>query len=848
MRLTAVGRVWILTSALALAALSLTWVVGAFPALDSPFHVPWPLLIPVVYLAEVTVVHLQFRKDAFSFSMNEIPLVVGLFFVNPIGLIGAQLIGNTLALGLHRRQTPMKLSFNLSQFTLLAALSVIVFRSILGDRDPQGTAAWVGILVALALAFIVGSLFVSAAIHLSGGKVGRTERLNVMKLGVVAALMNASLGLVAVTVMWTQSAAAWAAAVPPIVLYLSYRAYINQVQERQRVLALYEATRALNASTEIKSSMIAAVTHAQSMFTAERAEMVIFPAGFGGDGYRSSVGPDEQDGAVEEVGDGITGEVWNETLDSGESRLVPRDAGSRRLLRRETYDTMVVPVRGSAGTNGALIVSDMLGDVRTFTARDLRFLETLAGQVSAALENGRLEDSLAHVTRLKEDMRHRATHDALTGLANRVLLRDKLAEAVDAAEAGAAPAAVVLLDLDDFKAVNDTFGHPAGDQLLASVARRLLLCCRPHDTVARLGGDEFAILLEHLSESEDAITVVRRIISSLAQPYSLARQQVTTHASIGIEYVQPGKSPTDLMRHADEAMYSAKRHGKGTYRVFEAGSTDRVERTPTPSSDLGKAIERGELIIHYQPSVELDTGHIVGLEALVRWDHPRRGLIPPSEFIQLAEETGLIVPLDRFVLGEACQQMSLWHAQCAGHKPSISVNLSARELAEPDIVDAIRSALEDSGLDPRYLTLEITESMIVDPYPDIIAELKELGVGIALDDFGMGYSSLGYLDRLPIDIIKIDRSFVEHVAGDDRSPLARIVLEIGDALGLQTVAEGIETIEQLACLRELGCRFGQGFLFARPMEAIEIEAMLNAQSEAGAGILHLSPTAPRRNP
>ncbi len=836
-RVTGAERVWILISVLMPLALLLTWTVRDLPPLDTPIHIAWPVLIPFVYLAEMAVVHLQFRKDAYSFSMSEVPLVVGLFFVNPVGLIGAQLIGNALALGLNRRQSPMKLVFNLSQFTLQAALAVIVFRSILGVRDPQGAAGWIGIVTAMAVAFVVGSLFVNAAIRLAGGSLDRPEQLNVLKLGVATALMNSSLGLVAITVMWTRSSATWAVAVPTIILYLAYRAYIAQVLEHQRLEALYEATKALHSSTQIGASMLVAATHARSMFEAERAEIVIFPAGLNGDGYRATVGPAEHEDTLEEISGDVSGEAWVDTVDSGRSRLVSRETGRHTMLRRGTYDMMLAPIQGSEGTNGVLVVSDLLGDVRTFTSRDLQFLETLASQVGSALENSRLEDSLTQVTRLKEDMRHRATHDALTGLANRALLRERLRKVVDAAETGGVPAAIVFLDLDDFKSVNDTLGHPAGDQLLVAVAQRLQSCCRPHDTIARLGGDEFAILLEHLSTSGDAIMVVERIVHALKQPYELSGQQVTSHASVGIAFVQPGYEPAELMRHADVAMYSAKRQSKGSYQVFEEGIQDGIDRALTAGAELESAIEGDELILHYQPLVELETGQIVGLEALVRWEHPQRGLIQPDEFIPLAEKTGLIVSLGRFVLRQACRQTSRWHAQSTGLKPTISINLSPMELAEPDIVNEVSRALEDSGLGPQYLVLEITENVIVDPFTDTLHRLKDLGVRIAVDDFGTGYSSLRYLDRLPIDIVKIDRSFVEHVVGPDRSPLARIVLTIGDALGLETVAEGIETVEQLQYLRNLGCRVGQGFLFAPPMEADEVETLLFAQADGVTGSL-----------
>jgi diguanylate cyclase (GGDEF)-like protein len=572
---TGPGRVWILTSVVVVVALALSWTVRDLPSLEAPFNIAWPMLIPLVYLAEVTVVHLHFRRDAHSFSMSEIPLIVGLFFTSPIGLIGAQLVGNALALSLNRRQSPTKLVFNLSQFTLQSVLAVIVFRWILGGGDPQGAAGWIGILVALGLAVLVANILINVAIHLAGGNLERSEQLDVLKLGAAATLMNSSLGLVAITVMWTRAPAVWAAAVPPVVLYLAYRAYIAQEEEHRRLQALYEATRALHASTQVEAAMLVAATHARSMFEAERAEILIFPGGLDRDGYRTGVGPGEHEETMQKISGNTVDETWVETLGSGRSRLLHRESGRRRTLRRHAYDEMVVPIQRPEGTNGVMVVVDPLGDVRTFTSRDLRFLETLSSQVSVSLEKGRLEASVVQLTHLEKDLRHRATHDTLTGLANRALLRERLGEVADEAETGSTPAAILFLDLDDFKTVNDTFGHPAGDQLLVAVAQRLQSCCRPHDTVARLGGDEFAVLLEHLSTPEDAITVTERIIGVLRQPFMVLGRQVISHASVGVALVQPGFGPDELMRHADLAMYSAKRRGKGSYQVFEDGLQDR---------------------------------------------------------------------------------------------------------------------------------------------------------------------------------------------------------------------------------------------------------------------------------
>lgn len=319
MRRTGGGRVWILTSALMALALVLTWLVRDLPSVEAPVHIAWPVLIPFVYLAEVTVVHLQFRKDPHTFSMNEVPLIVGLFFMDPIGLIGAQVIGNALALGIHRRQAPIKLAFNLSLLTLQTTVAVIVFRAILDGRDPESMADWIGILAAMVVVVMVTNILVDSAILLSGGDIDRSEQRSALKFGVVTSLMNSIVGLVVITVMWIEPSATWAAAVPPVTLYLGYRAYWAQVQEHKQLQALDEAAKALHGSSRVDAAMLTAATHACSIFEAERSEILILSGGIGNNGYRVGVGPGEQGPTMEEITDDITSEAWAVTLDSGRS-------------------------------------------------------------------------------------------------------------------------------------------------------------------------------------------------------------------------------------------------------------------------------------------------------------------------------------------------------------------------------------------------------------------------------------------------------------------------------------------------------------------------------------------------
>jgi diguanylate cyclase (GGDEF)-like protein/PAS domain S-box-containing protein len=431
---------------------------------------------------------------------------------------------------------------------------------------------------------------------------------------------------------------------------------------------------------------------------------------------------------------------------------------------------------------------------------------------------------------LEEQLRQLAFHDPLTLLANRSLFRNRVQHSLALAQRSHQRVAVMFLDLDNFKNVNDSLGHDAGDRLLQAAAQRLVKSTRPSDTVARLGGDEFAILLEGISESADVERIAATITRSFDEPLQLDGSDTYIAASIGIAFSQPDDDTEQLLRNADIAMYNAKAAGKARFVVFQPRMQEQLRERLRLEEDINRALERGEFFLEYQPVVDLEKRELLGVEALVRWNHPEQGLVMPGAFIPAAEESGQIVELGRWVLAEACRAVKAWRdTVAAGEGLRVAINISGRHLQHADLVADVRTALEDSGLEPGNLVIELTESTIMhntEVNLERFRELKSLGVKLAIDDFGMGYSSLSYLHRFPIDILKIDRSFVGRLTEQDDGPeLARAVVMLGETLGLETVAEGVEHEEQVAKLLELGCVAAQGFLFARSAPLREVSAM-----------------------
>ena len=490
-----------------------------------------------------------------------------------------------------------------------------------------------------------------------------------------------------------------------------------------------------------------------------------------------------------------------------------------QLRARGIRSGVTVLIKGKGEAFGVLAVHSKVPG--HFNAQDVSFMQSIAHVLANAIERRKAE----------ETTRHAAMHDPLTGLANRSLFLDRLGHALSQAERRRCSVAVLFLDVDQFKLVNDSMGHAAGDELLAAIAPRLSQSLRPSDTIARFGGDEFAVLIEDLSNERDATRTAERIAEVLTWPFVLGERDHFVSVSTGIAIGDGSEAPEALLRDADAALYRAKEKGRGGYEIFDQVMRARVIEHVRIENDLRLAIEREELELHYQPVVSLSDGTIRSFEALVRWRHPERGLIGPAGFIGVAEDTRLIVPIGRWVLETACREAATWQAAQPDSRPvGVAVNVSAAQLADPELPRIVEQIIARSGIHPSTLSVELTESVLLEEFgaPErILRSLKELGVGLALDDFGIGFSSLGYLKRLPLDAIKLDRTFIENVqAGTTDAVIVKAMSDMAGALDLEVVAEGVETEEQLDVVTRLGCDQAQGYFFTPPVERRVVDDLL----------------------
>jgi len=843
----AVG-IWLVVAGTAAAAVALSAKVVQLDPLPAGFRIPWWGLALLFTVAELCVIHLEFRRESQTFTLSAFPLVAGLLFATPTALLAGRLLGAGPMLVRERRR-PRKIAFTLSLFALETEVAVLALHALIGDSAPFAPLGLAAVFAGTLAATVVGVALVFATISISQRSFEPRLLGATLVIGTAVTAANTGIAIVGLHAIFSEPTFGLLLLVPAVVVFAAYRALVAARDKHRKLEFLHETSRLIARSKKLDQGLQDVLEHTRATFHAEVAELVLVSVDEGRNALRTTVGPaDARSGlapfALEDR------DLSARVVAQRRPMLFVGRKGAAELrahLEADLREAVIVPLAGETTVLGTLLVGNRRGGPGRLSEGDLGLLETLADQLGVALEKARLGTSLGRLTELTEELEHRAFHDPLTGLANRTLFTQRLEEAVGRQKHDGSMLAVLFVDIDDFKAVNDLRGHQTGDELLVAVAGRICGCLRKGHTAARLGGDEFAVLLEHLATDYDAEPVAERIVRAFEQPFRVGDELVHVSASVGVALASELDSADGVLGNADVAMYRAKARGKAQYTVFEPEMRAELFRPLELRRDLQRALGDREFILHYQPIVSLTTGRLLGVEALLRWQSRNRGLVGPDEFIPLAEETGLIGEIGRRVLQEACRQPRVWESRGAGEEPLwIGVNISQRQLERPEFVDDVAQALSASRLDPSRLVLEITESFT--SFDDgrmsgQLMRLKRLGVRLALDDFGSGYSSLGRLQSLPLDMLKLDPQFVESIdMAPQSAQLTKTIIELGRTLGLTTVGEGIERREQLDLLVSFGCDLGQGSLLAKPLDSDGIEALLSQQARGH----HPAAEEPRR--
>jgi diguanylate cyclase (GGDEF)-like protein len=799
---------------LSLAAGFLASARGLQPPAGTP--VPTVVLVAVFAATQAFVINVQLRREARSIFVSEVPTFLALMSLAPCLMVLTRVAGALIGFGALRRQyrQPQKLAFNLALAGAESSVAFTAFHLLLSPGMPPER-QWLSAIVATGAASAFTAVGVGLVIELLEGVVQLRVLIRLAVEAAVQALPVAALGVVA-WAAWQQNR--WAAlplGMVTLVILFGYRAYA-QLRERHLALErLYRFSQVLSGAPGVEDVLHRVLDQARDILHAERARVTFIPQA-DGDGVEVALegqGPLRR-GAPEYLNDADP--MLARVMRQGQPIHIgrgTRDPVQRAWLERhDVRDSIMVPLQGETGPIGVLAVDDRLGDARGFEREDVRVLETVANQAAVALRNGELVDQL----------RHESLHDSLTGLPNRShLQRDLDARLRDGTPT---PFAVGILDLDSFKEVNDTLGHEQGDELLQEVARRMVIALRSRAVVCRLGGDEFAIIVDSCTTKEAAELVALRLHAALDAPVLLSGIEINVSGSLGIALApQHGTAAGVLLRRADQAMYEAKHAGR-TVRVFDDGLDTASPSKLALVAELRQAIAGGEIEVHVQPKVLAASGAVCGTEALVRWSTRARGHVPPSHFVPLAERSGLIHPLTQLVLDNAIAACAGWQRQMAG--VGVSVNVSVRSLSDDSLVRLVDRLLRRHSLPPQLLTLEITESHIMADPPGtlhVLHQLRERGLGLSVDDFGTGYSSLSYLRRLPVQEVKIDRSFVHRMVHEpDDAAIVRSIVELARTLGLNVVAEGVEDTQTWEALKAMGVNDIQGWVIAKAMPVPEL--------------------------
>jgi diguanylate cyclase (GGDEF)-like protein len=818
------AAIWLLVALIAgtAAALYLA-VVRDLPAYTDGFQIPWWALAAGFAATEIFVIHAHFRGSAHTLSLSELPLVAGLLLATPQELIVAQLLGPLVVLLFVRRSAPVKVAFNIAQFALTAVLSVIVLHALVPAPAEIGPGVWTATFAAIGAGSLVAAALVLTVIALAEGTLPSVDMLRMFGADLVVSLTNTSIGLAGATLMAQDWSAGWLIIPPAAVLILAYRAYLSEHTKHQSLEFLYGVARSMSRAPDVEAALVDLLERTRDAFHVETAEIILFGAS-GDVPLRTSLDTGGVTQTMQPVSHELATALRSCVCDE-RAVVVTRGSAPAALAdylrEHDMAEAAIAPVPGETRLVGVMLLGERLGATTDFGGSDLRLFETLAGHAGMSLEFDRLEQAIRRMRELQGALERQAYRDPLTDLANRALFMRRVQESL-ARPSGTAT--VLFLDLDDFKRINDHAGHAAGDAVLIGAADRIRSAVRPSDLAARLGGDEFAVLLED-ADDRRGTDVAHRIVALLSEAVTVNGQPCWVRASIGIASAsaRAGMDADDLMRHADIAMYRAKEAGKGQVRAFTPDMHPNA-LTKAPSRDeILAALEADEFVAHYQPIVAVGTGEIVAAEALVRWNHPRHGLLAPCDFVPAAEATGTIPGIDRAMLEQACREAAAWTEE-DGYAPdaAVHVNLSGEGLRTTELVGVVEDVLRRTGLAPRRLVLELTESVLIAEMPTaqpVLKSLRALGVRIALDDFGTGYSSLACLRSLPVDILKVAKQFVD---GAGRTPhdhaLLAMIIELGALFGVSVVAEGIERQDQLDALADLRCDMGQGFFLGRPLD------------------------------
>jgi diguanylate cyclase (GGDEF)-like protein len=823
-------------SVVAASGVLLAMVVRGIGAPPDGEMLRWWSLVPVFFAAECYALGARGRSRLAALSSHDAALVLGLFLAFPLGLLGAQLAGAALAWIGIRRGDPLRGVVRLGTLAIASSVALLVFHVTLPIGDPKGPAAWLaGILAAIAAGLT--TLGLTAASTVAGAERRAAVRTRALVgLAAAGAVASSALAIVAVELLREEKAAALLLFVPFAFSALVLRAYVAERRRHEDLRALYASMRIAHHEPGPNAGVSDLLASTRRLLRADLAWIVLLP--------RESSDPTLVAEAT------VAGESplkpW--LLSRGEQGVIDAAIDARGVIAASPRRTppelvaflrmrglrtaLLAGLRGDDGLLGVVVVANR--DEVEFAAEDARLLETYASHAAVLMEHEHLEQSLHEVTVLKEQLHHQAYHDALTGLPNRALFAEHVARALASADE-TGPPAVLFLDLDDFKMINDSFGHLAGDALLVEVADRVASCVRPLDVPARLGGDEFAVLARGARE-EDAERLAERLVHALAEPFVLEGRDLHVHASVGIAFGTRGRCSADeLLRNADVAMYDAKQAGKRRFARYQPHMHERVRSRHELASALERAVDRGEIAVHYQPIVELHNRRLVAVEALARWERDGHGLMQPGSFIPLADEIGLMVEIGRAVLRQACRQARAWQDAFPDHAGlTLNVNLAPSEVQNRGLAREVERLLEETGLTPDRLVLEITESGVMRRPAEARAtmrDLRALGVSLALDDFGTGHSSLAHLREFPIDTLKIAKPFVAGLPdGAVDAAFVQTIVHLARSLELGVVAEGIESAAQAAVVAELGCGLGQGYYFGAPLAHLGVTQYLAAEA------------------